>query len=198
MENHMKGKLNSDQALKILMDGNKRYISSRSTHPHQTHERRVELKKGQNPFAVILGCSDSRVPPEVIFDQGLGDLFVVRVAGNITGKNVSASIEYAVAHLGTSLVVVLGHSDCGAIKSCASNTHFGGNLHDLVSKLEPALEKAREIPGDLIDNAAKINAKMVAEILSSSVPVPSGQVGTEALKIVAAYYDLDSGNVEFF
>jgi len=191
----MQGRLNSDQALKKLVDGNKRYISSKSMHPNQTQKRRIELKNGQNPFAVILGCSDSRVPPEVIFDQGLGDLFVVRVAGNITGGNVLASIEYAVAHLNTPLVVVLGHSDCGAIKSCASNAHFEGNLRDLISKLEPALEKARKIPGDLINNAAKINAKMVAEILSSSVS--SGLVGTEALKVVAAYYDLDSGNVEF-
>ena len=192
----MSTNLTSEQALKRLMDGNKRYVASRLIYPNQTPERRDELRNGQNPFAVILGCSDSRVPPEVIFDQGLGDLFVVRVAGNVTGKNVLASIEYAVAHLHVPLIVVLGHSDCGAVKSCATGTCFEGNLQYLVSAIQPALDKARKLPGELLDNAAKINAKTVCETLSSSIPVLSECAGTHALKIVAAFYMIDSGKVE--
>src|SRR5262249_39949150 len=107
----------ADEALAKLMDGNKRYASSHSLHPHQSAGRRHELEATQHPFACILSCSDSRVPPEVVFDEGLGDLFVVRVAGNIVDSAVTGSIEYAVEHLGTPLVLVMGHEKCGAVQA---------------------------------------------------------------------------------
>ena len=189
-------RLTSDQALKRLMAGNRRYVLSRLVNPRQTSERRAELRNGQYPFAVVLGCSDSRVPPEVIFDQGLGDLFVVRVAGNVTDDIVLASIEYAAAHLHTPLIMVLGHSRCGAIGSVAKGGDLEGHLPTLVEAIFPALKKSEGKPGDLVNNAAKVHAKMVSEQLKGAPPVLSELVNKASLKIVAAYYDLDSGIVE--
>jgi carbonic anhydrase len=186
------------QALDKLMEGNKRYVASKPLHPHQTPSCRERLKDDQYPFAAILGCSDSRVPPEVIFDQGLGDLFIVRVAGNVTGMNVLASIEYAVAYLHVPLVVVLGHSNCGAIKSCATGTHFNGNLQNLMATLQPVLDRTKGKPGDLVNNSAKMNAKLVSDSLSLSEPVLFKAVNSRALKIVPAYYDIETGQVTFF
>ena len=196
MKDPMIERLTGDQALKRLIAGNKRYVLSRPAHPRQTPERRAELRNGQYPFAVVLGCSDSRVPPEVIFDQGLGDLFVVRVAGNVTGDMTLASIEYAAAHLHTPLIMVLGHAECGAVGSVAKGGDFEGHLPNLVEAISPALKKAEGKPGDLINNAAKVNAKMVSEQLKNTAPILSKQVIKTGLKIVAAYYDLKTGVVE--
>lgn len=187
--------LTSEQAIKELMDGNKRYVDSRSRHPNQTPERRLELRSGQNPFAAILGCSDSRIPPEVIFDQGLGDLFVIRVAGNVAGKNVVASIEYAVAHLHVPLVVVLGHSNCGAVTATSEEADLEGHMPGLASAIRPALESVKGKAGDLVDNAAKANATMVADQLKQTKPILSNMINEGIVKVISAFYDLDSGLV---
>jgi carbonic anhydrase len=131
------------------MSGNERYVSSKQTHPHQTPEYRADLTRGQHPFAVILGCSDSRVSPEVIFDQGLGDIFVVRVAGNIVNDIVLASIEYAVAHLHTPLVMVLGHSECGAVGATVVGGDLEGHLPSLAKAIQPAVDKVEDAFGDV-------------------------------------------------
>jgi carbonic anhydrase len=196
MKDPMVERLTGDQALKRLIAGNKRYVLSRPVHPRQTPERRTELRNGQYPFAVVLGCSDSRVPPEVIFDQGLGDLFVVRVAGNLIDDIILASIEYAAAHLHTPLIMVLGHSECGAVGSVAKGGDLEGHMPTLVEAISPALKKAEGKPGDLVNNAAKVNAKMVSEQLKDTAPILSKQVIKARLKIVAAYYDLKTGVVE--
>jgi len=117
----MKDIVANNKHLRRLMEGNKRYVVSHLIHPDQSSERRFELKHGQHPFAIILGCSDSRVPPEVVFDQGLGDLYVVRVAGNVLDQMIVASIEYAVLHVGVSLVMVMGHSQCGAVAATCNH-----------------------------------------------------------------------------
>lgn len=154
------------------------------------------MTSGQNPVAVILGCSDSRVPPEIIFDQGLGDLFVVRLAGNILSRVALGSIEYAAAHLETSLVMVLGHSQCGAITAAAEGKPLEGNLPLVAAAIQPALEVARAEPGDLVTNAAKANSRLVAEQLMRSGPVLLGRINAGKLKIVGAYYDLETGAVQ--
>ncbi|HEY4484757.1 MAG TPA: carbonic anhydrase, partial [Nitrospiria bacterium] len=120
--------LNPDKALTMLMEGNARYVEGKMLHPNQAADRMGELAKGQHPFAVILGCADSRVPPEIVFDQGLGDLFVLRVAGNIADDAVIGSIEYAVEHLGTTLVFVLGHERCGAVSAAVEVVTKGAKV----------------------------------------------------------------------
>jgi len=192
----MKDPFTCDQALESLLAGNRRFFGSTQTHPNQAAERRAELKTGQDPFAVILGCSDSRIPPEVIFDQGLGDLFVVRVAGNVLDDIVLGSIEYAASHLHTPLIMVLGHSDCGAVKATIGGGDLEGHLPTLAKAISPAVNQIMDQPGDKVNNAAKLNAKMVSEQLKHSTPVISDLVSRGGLKVVASFYDLETGRVE--
>jgi len=183
----------ADDALDRLLTGNKRYISQKQIYPNQTLKRRAELCEGQFPFAVILGCSDSRIPPELIFDQGIGDLFVVRVAGNIIDNVVLGSIEYAVTHLHTPLVMVLGHSKCGAVEATVAGSNLEGHLSDLTAAILPAMNSRQEQTENIIDDTARANAKMVAEQLTS---VLSPWTENEKLMVVPAFYNLDTGLVE--
>ncbi|MCP4550150.1 MAG: carbonic anhydrase [bacterium] len=185
------------KSLEQLQIGNERFAASRMKHSRQDAERREELLEGQAPFAVVLACSDSRVTPEILFDQGLGDIFVIRVAGNIIDDVVIASIEYAAAHLATPLIVVLGHSSCGAITATAAGGDPGGHLPSLTRALAPAVEAVRHLDGDLVNNAAQANARRIAAELGSTEPVLAGKVGEGSLKILGAYYDLESGRVSF-
>ena len=162
---------------------------------NQNRERRQELAKGQKPFAVIVGCSDSRVPPEIIFDQGLGDLFVIRVAGNIVDDVALGSIEYAVDHLGTKLIVVLGHSKCGAVTATVQGGAVHGHVESIVQAIKPAIETAKELPGDLTDNTIKANARLVAGQIQSSQPILAEMVRLDKIAVVSAYYDIESGEV---
>ena len=186
----------AEDALQKLMAGNRRYTTGISTHPHQTSAYRQTFAKTQNPFATILTCSDSRVPPTVIFDQGLGDLFVVRVAGNIVGDLALGSIEYAVEHLDTKLIVVLGHSRCGAVTAALENVDTSGHLHVLVEAIKPAVEAVRGQPGDPLDNAIRANVHRVVEQIQTADPILSERVQSGQVKIIGAHYDLDSGAVE--
>ena len=195
MSSHAVEMPTGDQALQQLLAGNERYRQGQLGHPHQTIDRRHELTGGQAPFAIVLGCSDSRIPPEVVFDQGLGDIFVIRVAGNIIDDVVLGSIEYAAAHLGTPLVVVLGHSSCGAVTATVAGGELEGHLPSLAAAIQPAVTKAKEQPGELLPNAIKTNAQMMADQLRSSEPVMAELVQAGKLKVVAAYYELDSGKV---
>lgn len=189
--------VNADEALKILSEGNKRYVVGKFIRPHQTSVRRAELIEGQHPFAIVLSCSDSRIPVELVFDQGVGDIFVVRNAGNIADDVALASIEYAAAHLHVSLAVVLGHGSCGAVTATASGGELEGHLPAIASAIRPAVDKAKTQQGDLVNNAARANAVMVAEQLRTSKPVLSELVKSRKLTIVAAFYDIKSGKVEF-
>lgn len=183
------------QALKELTEGNKRYASSKQSHPNQSTERRNEVAKGQKPFAVIVGCSDSRIPPEIIFDQGLGDLFVIRVAGNIVDDVALGSIEYAVSHLGSQLVVVLGHSKCGAVTATVQGGEAHGHIGSIVRAIAPAVERAKAETGDLTDNSIRANALLVADQIKSSKPILSEMIQNGKIEVVSAYYDIDSGKV---
>jgi carbonic anhydrase len=190
-----------DDALKMLMEGNARYVAAKLQHPNLTVDRRNEVAKGQYPYATVLGCADSRVAPEHLFDAGLGDLFTIRVAGNIADDGAIASIEYSVEHLGSTLVVVLGHERCGAVAATVDTVKSGatppGHLSALIDPIRPAVAKANEKGGDTVDEAVSANATLVAAQLRASDPVLSEMVSHDKIKIVAARYDLDTGEVAF-
>jgi carbonic anhydrase len=188
--------LSADEVLQKLLDGNQRYAASKMVHPNQTGERRRSLVAGQTPLAAILGCSDSRVPPEIIFDQGLGDLFVMRVAGNVLNDMILGSIEYAVDHLRTPLVMVLGHSGCGAVEAAVSNNHLQGHLVSLASAIQPSVNKTRDEQSDVINNTARMNARRVADQLRRSEPVLAKSVSAGKVGVVAGFYKIDTGIVE--
>lgn len=186
------------EAISKLKEGNRRYTSGNLQHPGQTTERRTELAKSQHPFAVVLSCSDSRVPPEIVFDQGLGDLFVVRVAGNVIDDHGLGSIEYAVDHLGVRLILILGHQSCGAVKAAKETiTAKGkapGHIQSLVTAIKPAVEAT--VYGDL-DATIKANVKHVVDALRSSTPILKGKVDSGEMKVIGGYYNLDTGAVSF-
>lgn len=184
------------QSLKKLLDGNKRYVMCKQLNPRQDAKRRKEVSKGQKPFAVIVGCSDSRIPPELIFDQGLGDLFVVRLAGNIVDNLALGSIEYAVEHLGTKLVMVLGHSKCGAVTSAVKSPEAPGHVGCIVKAIQPAIKKASKFQGDLVDNAIRVNVALVVNKIKSSKPVMAGMIEKGDVEVIGAYYNIETGAVE--
>jgi len=188
--------LTSDQVLERLIEGNRRYARGRQIHPHQTATHRSKLIDGQHPWAVILGCSDSRVSPEIIFDQGLGDLFVIRVAGNIVDDIVIGSIEYAGEHLLTPLIIVLSHSKCGAVTATIAGGTLKGHISKIAAAIRPAVDCVKGQPGDLVENAIRANCLQVAKQLRQSKPVLVELVNNGKLKIVAAWYDLETGIVE--
>jgi len=182
------------ETLELLLEGNRRYVEDRRKSPNQSANRRLELTKGQSPHSIVLGCSDSRVPPEIIFDQGLGDLFVIRVAGNVVDDIVLGSIEYAAEHLGSSLLMVLGHSDCGAVKAAMDDTELDGHLPSIAEAIEEAVRK-QGFDAEL-NVVVKTHAIITAEHLMESEPVLASLVDEGKLFMVAGYYDFESGLVE--
>lgn len=186
----------SETALARLMKGNQRYVAHRKIRPDNTVRHRRNLAvHGQHPFAVILGCADSRVPPEFVFDQGLGDLFVVREAGNIVDDDVLGSIEYAVEHLHTPLVMVLGHEKCGAVTAAVEGGEAPGHIKFLVEAIRPAAVESAGEPGDRVHNCMVANARRMARQIRESEPLLREAVASGRLKIVAATYDLTTGAV---
>ncbi|HEY2525749.1 MAG TPA: carbonic anhydrase [Candidatus Binataceae bacterium] len=187
-----------DHALAQLIQGNQRFQHDASGHPQLDAKRRSQLVGGQAPFAVILSCSDSRVPPELIFDQGLGDLFVVRVAGNTVTRAGLESIDYAVSHLGTNLIMVLGHESCGAVKGalseCVSKPAAG--LPEIFANICPAVDEARKKGSDKLDSIA-IDLNVAGQVKKlARAPEFKQRVADGSLKIVGARYNLESGKVE--
>ncbi len=179
--------IDSQQALDLLKAGNTRFVSGALTPKDDYAELREQLSKGQQPFAVVLCCSDSRVAPEIIFDQKLGDLFVIRNAGNVVDEDVLGSIEYAVEHLGTQLVVVLGHSSCGAVTATCQGGDLPGHILDLAKRIKPSINTSC-----CIDDNARRHAKRMAQLIEDDEIVL--HVGA---KVVAAFYNLKSGKVEW-
>ena len=188
----------ADDALSRLLNGDKRFVTGKSEEPHGAAliERRHALEKEQKPFAVILSCSDSRVPPELVFDVSLGDLFVVRTAGEVVDAVAVGSIEYAIEHLGTNLIVVLGHQRCGAVSAAVSGATETGDIPDVLKPILPAVEETKGQSGDHIDNAVRANAGDIAKRLQSTGPIIALGVQSGKVKIVAAYYSLDTGQIE--
>jgi len=191
--------ISADEALNRLLEGNRRFAANKAINPHRSEARRQEIVTGQHPFAIILGCVDSRVPPELIFDQGLGDLFVIRSAGQVIDDAVLGSIEFGVAELGIPLIMVLGHSSCGAVtatvETLEENLPTEGSIGKLVENIEPAVHQAARHGQELIDAAARINVALEINKLNRS-PLLSAAMKEAKLKIVGAFYDLSTGLVE--
>ncbi len=185
----------NDSALIKLLEGNERFRTFKPVHPNQSENTLATLSKGQHPFAVIVSCSDSRVAPEIIFDQGLGDLFIVRVAGNIIDNLALGSIEYAVEHLGVKLIVVLGHEKCGAVDATVKHAEAPGHIKYLVSQIKPAVAIAKTQQGDLLDNSVRENVKRVVKGLENSKPLLKELYEHGEIEITGARYDLDDGSV---
>jgi carbonic anhydrase len=186
------------EAISKLKEGNGRYTGGNLQHPGQTAERRTELAKTQHPFATIVSCSDSRVPPEIVFDQGLGDLFICRVAGNVINDENLGSIEYAVDHLGTRLILVLGHQRCGAVQAAketiAAKGKAPGHIESLVTAIKPAVEATAK---DDLETTVKANVQNVVKALRSSAPILKAKVDSGDVQVVGGYYSLDTGAVTF-
>ena len=196
-------------ALALLLDGNRRFVADvRSSDTLPSRARRIELAAGQEPFAVILGCSDSRVPVEIVFDQGLGDLFVIRVAGNIVAPSQIGSVEFAAEQFGTRLVVVLGHSNCGAIGATLEQLqrpkeNQSRNLRSIVEFVRPSVENllATELKHDLptlFREAVRANIRTSAAHLRHGSEIIENLIQNDGLMIVGAEYSLDTGQVDFF
>ena len=197
----------AQEALLRLREGNQRYASNvRSLESLLSHTRRAEMAAGQQPFAIVLGCSDSRVPAEVVFDQGLGDLFVIRVAGNIVAPSQVGSVEFAAARCGSRLVVVMGHSQCGVILATLESIENPGatesnNLRSIVDRVRPSVEGVIKTAGprkDLVREAVRANVRASANHLRHGSPVLEQLIANDGLLVVGAEYSLDTGEVEFF
>ena len=187
--------LNPDQALTMLMEGNQRFWERRKKSPNRDQARLTEVAESQAPFAAILGCADSRVPAEIVFDQGLGDLFVCRVAGNLATSEEIGSLEFGTLVLGAKVIVVLGHSRCGAVKATIEGGRFPGQIGRLIDGLQVGVDRAERQPGsNKLERAIKSNVIYQVEKLVKS-PVMGDLVDKKQLKIVGAYYDLDTGKV---
>ena len=187
----------ADEAIQMLKEGNGRFITGKLEHPNHCEESRQNVANGQEPFCTVLTCSDSRVPPVDIFDQGLGDMFVVRVAGNIIGDHALGSIEYAVKHLHTPLVVVLGHSSCGAVTAVASGQGLEGHIATLVPAIQTAIKNVKELEGNSVDNASIELAKQISTKIAQSEPIIADLVKSGSVKVIPAFYDLSTGKVDF-
>lgn len=186
--------LTPQDALNRLLDGNQRFVRHQLQHPDQSESRLLELTQAQHPFATVLSCADSRVTAEIIFDQGLGDIFDVRVAGNIATPEVLGSLEYAVALLETPLLMVLGHERCGAVTAAVDNGPLPGDMGTFVAAILPAVNQVKGLSGDAVDNAVTANVRyQMTQLLRSPVIRDRQQSGQ--LEVVGARYDLDTGTV---
>ncbi|MDF5706488.1 MAG: carbonic anhydrase [Nostoc sp. S4] len=184
-----------NEAIRRLLNGNQRFVCQQREYPDQSLERLRLVAKAQYPFAAILGCADSRVPAEIVFDQGLGDLFVVRVAGNVVNDMAIGSLEYSTAVLGSQLIVVLGHKRCGAVTEAINNEPLPGRISLVVESIKPALTNIKLTTSNTIDDAVIANVKYQAEKLQESSIILSKLLRAGKLKIVGAYYDIDTGKV---
>ncbi len=187
--------MNIKEIIARLKEGNQRFVADKLDGKLQNSSRRSELTGGQAPYAIVLSCADSRVVPELAFDTGLGELFVVRVAGNIANSSSIASIEYAVAHVGSKVIVVLGHQSCGAVTAAVQGGDNGYNLNHLLSHITPAIS-ASEGNADVNDVVRK-NAELTVQELSSRSAIIANALAKGDISIVPAYYNLDSGRVDW-
>jgi len=193
--------LTPDRALELLLEGNRRFQASAGVNPDQSAARRAAVALGQAPLAIVLACADSRVAPEIFFDQGLGDLYTVRVAGNILSDAVLATIEYAAERIAPPVLLVLGHKSCGAVKAAFTTIELGahaeGHVQSLVEGLRPVIDHIMATEkDDIVDRAARYNAEYQLEQIRRRSPAVNRLHREGAIKLVAGYYDLDSGAVE--
>lgn len=192
--------LSGDDALAALRDGNARYVSGKPNAWHADANKRTALNEGQRPYACVVTCSDSRVPPEILFDQTLGEIFVIRLAGNVISPEAVGSVEYAVAHLNVPVVIVLGHTSCGAVKAAIADPNITGPIHSLVNRITPAVTAAKRKgfnDADVCTAAISENARMGAEILVQESRPIEAALNHGRLALLSAIYDLHSGEVRW-
>jgi carbonic anhydrase len=194
--------VSAEEAKRRLIAGNRRFFNQNRKYPNQSKRRLQSVSKKQYPYAAILGCADSRVPPEIIFDQGLGDLFVVRVAGNIATNETIGSLEYATANLGTQLIVVLGHKGCGAVSAAFDNQPDNGNINSVVDNIKPSISETPRTRSNINDvnddnNPVINNIEYQARKLQNNSQIIDRLIRDDKLKIVGAYYDINTGKVRF-
>ena len=186
--------LTPDAALQKLIDGNKRFVERRRQNPNQTLARVTEVAQTQTPYAAILGCADSRFPAEIIFDRGIGDLFVCRVAGNVATPEELGSLEFGTVVLGAKVIMVVGHESCGAVKAAVAGSPVPGQIGSLIDAIKPAADSTRLLPGDRVENAVKANIVLQAKRVKESAVI-SQLILQGKLLVVGGYYDLDTGAV---
>jgi carbonic anhydrase len=191
---HPAASVGADAALAKLKEGNARYVNSKVSSAKPTAARRAETAQGQHPFAIILGCADSRTSPEIIFDQNIGDIFVDRNAGNLVDDHTLGTIEYGVEHLGVRLIVVMGHERCGAVQAAVASDTAPGHIQSLVRDIQPAVQAVKGKPGDTVHLTVAENARLMAEEIRSKANF--GDLAKD-VKIIPAVYDLDSGKVDW-
>lgn len=184
------------EALRTILEGNARFASDHLAHPNRDDIRRAHVATGQNPFVAVLSCSDSRVPPEIVFDQGLGDIFVVRVAGNTVDQLGLQTLAYGVEHLGVGLIVVLGHDSCGAVKA-AVETYPKPDAGVMLTNIYPAVAATKDKPGDPVSNAINRNVMLMVAQLKAA-PVFAGRVKDGSLLIVGGRYNFETGKIFIF
>ncbi len=187
--------LSPDAALKRLLAGNQRFVRQEAQHPDQAKSRLKAVAQAQHPFATILSCADSRVAPEILFDEGIGDLFDIRVAGNIVTPEVLGSLEYAAVLLKCPLLVILGHERCGAVTAAVKAESVPGHISTFVKAIEPAVKRVQGKPGDPVENAVIVNVQYQIEQLKQQSDLIAQRAQQGKLKIVGARYDLDTGEV---
>ena len=187
--------MNIQEVIDRLETGNKNFVNDKLDGELQNSSRRNDLTKGQEPYAIVLSCADSRVVPELAFDAGLGELFVIRVAGNVANNSSIASIEYAVAHLGSTVIVVLGHESCGAVTAAMGGGDNGHNLNHLLSHITPALAASAE--GAAVNEVVKKNAELTGQALKNRSSIIREAVESGKVRILPAYYNLGTGAVDW-
>ncbi len=191
---HPAPSVDADAALAKLKEGNARFSSSKVSQGKPTAAKRAETAQAQHPFAIVLGCADSRTAPEIVFDQNIGDLFVVRTAGNLVDEHALGSIEYAVDHLGARLIVVLGHTRCGAVTAALASDTAPGHVQSLVRDIQPAVKAAKGKDGNVTDLTVAENARLMAAKIRNEASL--GEFAKE-VRIISGVYDLDTGKVEW-
>lgn len=191
-------KKTANEVLNVLLDGNKRFRDGKMTHKNQSPERIKETSKSQNPIAIVIGCSDSRIVPEILFDQGIGDIFTIRVAGNTVGNVCIGSVEYAVEHLEVPIVLVLGHTHCGVFKTATEGNDVHHHLGSLVDTAKKAVLRVKDKGGSLLDNAIRENIHILIDKLEYSSPTIKRLILENKLNIIGAVYDIETGKVEVF
>jgi len=187
--------MNKTEIINRLKSGNQQFVNDKLESKNQGSKRRKTVIEGQDPFAIVLSCADSRIVPELIFDTGIGELFVLRVAGNVANTSTIASIEYAAAYLGTPIIIVLSHQNCGAVTAAVKGGNNGYNINHLLAHITPAICEAAE--NATVDDVAKINAKLTVQDLNNRSAIIADAVNSGKLEILPAYYYLDTGVVEF-
>lgn len=200
---HEKTDMTPDRALQALKDGNRSFSTDSPVRAVQGRERRIEIALAQTPFCVLVSCSDSRVSPEILFGRGLGELFIVRNAGNTVDTAALGSIEYAVSQLGVPLILVMGHSRCGAVLAAVdvvrNNTVYPGAIGRMIEPIVPAVLSVKDKPGDLVENAVRANvSRIVSRLRTASEPALIDPLEHRQLRVVGAAYSLDTGSVDFF